>query len=86
MDIEHEIKLIKERNQFVEAEKAWETSLFRLISIAVLTYIIASIVMYLIGVQNFLVNAFIPTIGYILSAQSLPFLKRWWILKYYKSK
>ena len=86
MDIEQEIKLIKERNQFVEAEKAWEISVFRVASIVVLTYIVASLVMYEIGVQKFFLNALIPVIGYVLSAQSLPFLKRWWILKHYKSK
>ncbi len=84
MEIEKEIQLLKERNLRVEADKAWETSIFRMVSISVLTYIVALCVMYIISVSNFMLNAFIPVVGYILSAQSLPFLKKWWILKYYK--
>jgi len=48
-EIEEEIKGIKFRNKRVEAEKAWETSLFRISLIAVITYIAASIIFYLTG-------------------------------------
>jgi hypothetical protein len=37
-----------------------------------------------IGVKDFFLNALIPTIGYYLSTQSFPFLKRWWISKFFK--
>jgi hypothetical protein len=84
MDIEKEINLIKERNVKVEVDKAWETSIFRIFLISFVTYVIASFVMYFIGVSNFLLNALIPTIGYLLSAQSLPIVKRWWVNKYFK--
>ncbi|MSU54802.1 MAG: hypothetical protein EXS48_03170 [Candidatus Staskawiczbacteria bacterium] len=84
MDIENEINLIKERNQKVEADKAWETSAFRIASLVVMTYIVTSIVFYAIGVNNFLVSALIPTVGYYLSTLSIPFLKKWWIEKIYK--
>ena len=86
MEIEKEIILIKERNLKVEADKAWETSFFRIVSISIITYFIASIAMYFIGVKNFLFNALIPTIGYLLSAQSLPFIKKWWIREYLSKK
>lgn len=82
--LEQEIKTIKERNQKVEAGKAWEQSAFRLISIAFITYVIASFVLYFIQVPNFYLSALVPVIGYILSVQSLPFLKDWWIKKYLK--
>jgi hypothetical protein len=49
--IEQEISEIKERNRKVEADKAWETSVFRMVSILVLTYLIASWVMYIINVK-----------------------------------
>ena len=80
--LEQEIQLLRERNKRVEADKAWETSWFRIISIAVITYVVASLVMRIIGVKNALLNAFIPTIGYLLSTQSLPLIKKWWIKKF----
>lgn len=83
-EIKREINLIKERNKKVEADKAWETSKFRVLSITITTYIITVIVFYLIGVSNFLVNALIPTIGYYVSIQSLPFIKKFWAEKIYK--
>lgn len=80
--IQKEISLIKDRNNRVEVDKAWETSRVRAFSILFLTYICASIVMFFIGVNDYLVNALIPTLGFFLSIQSLPFVKRWWIKKY----
>lgn len=81
-NLEKEIEAIKERNLRVEAEKAWETSTFRVFSIAVITYITASAVLYLIGVKSYLFSALVPTVGYYLSTQSLPLLKRWWTNKF----
>ena len=80
-NIENQINFINERNKKVEADKAWETSNFRVFSICLITYIVASLVLCFIGNQNFLLNAFIPTIGYFLSTQSLPIIKNWWIEK-----
>ena len=81
-EIEKQLKVIQERNARVEADKAWETSAFRRITIALVTYVIASIVLYTIGVSNFYLSAIIPTIGYLLSTLSLPFIKKWWITKH----
>jgi hypothetical protein len=81
-----EIAAIKERNRRVEADKAWERSGFRILSIAAITYIIASVVMYAIGIANYLLSALIPTIGYFLSTQSLPVIKRWWIEHFFKAQ
>ena len=77
--IEQEISEIKERNRKVEADKAWETSVFRMVSILILTYLIASWVMYIINVKEYWLNALIPTLGYFLSTLSLPIVKRWWV-------
>ncbi len=82
MNVEQEIVLIKDRNQKVEAEKAWEVSLFRVTTVAVITYFVASVVMYVIRVEKYYLNALIPTVGYILSTQSLPLVKRAWIKRY----
>ncbi len=80
--LEKEIQAIKERNLKVQAGKAWEQSGVRLLSIAVMTYAIASVVLYFIGVPNFYLSALVPVVGYVLSVQSLPFLKDWWIRRY----
>ena len=77
--LEKELDLIKGRNQKVELEKAWEVSLIRKVAILVLTYLIASRVMYLIEVERFWLNAIIPTLGYFLSTLSVLFLKEKWI-------
>lgn len=83
-ELKKEIDLIKERNKKVEADKAWETSNSRVIFITASTYIITTIVFALIGVKNFFLSALIPTIGYYLSTQSLPLVKKFWVDKFYK--
>jgi hypothetical protein len=85
-DLQKEIEALKARNVRVEADKAWETSEFRITTLSVLIYIIAAIFMYMIGVNNYLLNALVPAIGYFLSMQSLPFIKKWWVKKYRNQK
>ena len=80
--LETELEVIKQRNLKVEADKAWEISIFRKITIAVITYIVASTVLYFIGVSNYLLSALIPTLGFLLSTLSLKFIKSWWVNKY----
>ena len=77
--LEEEIKIIKERNLRVEADKAWETSYFRVFLITAIIYVIAVKAMLFVGLNNPLKNALIPAIGYFISVQSLPFVKKWWI-------
>ncbi len=74
-----EIQALKQRNQRVEAEKAWETSLVRVGSIMLVTYIFAALLLWLIGASNYLLGAFVPVLGFLLSTLSLPPLKKWWI-------
>ena len=81
MDLEKEIKLIKERNSRVEADKAWETSLTRTILIATLTYITILIFFLFIGVQKPFLTALVPMIGFVLSLQTIPVVKKWWVKK-----
>lgn len=81
-NLENEIRLIKERNLRVEADKAWETSGFRIFSLCLITYIVAAVLLYVIGVPSFLLSALVPTAGFFLSVQSLPAIKRWWVKKY----
>lgn len=69
---------ITERNRRVEADKAWETSYTRILFLLGLTYVMTSIVFRFIDAPAPLLNAFIPTLGFWLSVQSLPLVKRWW--------
>lgn len=84
MDIEKEITFLKQRNERVEANKAWETSAFRTVIIALLIYVVVSVVFYVTNVSRPLISAIIPPIGYIFSMQSLPFVKHWWIKNIFK--
>lgn len=83
-EIKTEINLIKERNKRVEGDKAWEISKTRVLVVLGMTYIITAVVFYFIGVKNYLLNALIPSLGFFLSTQSLPFIKKWWLKKYIK--
>jgi len=82
-ELEIEIEEIKTRNKRVEKDKAWETSKIRILAILFLTYICTSIIFWFIAINKPFQNALIPTIAFVLSSQSLPFVKKIWI-KYYK--
>ncbi|MFA5876872.1 MAG: hypothetical protein WC880_00715 [Candidatus Paceibacterota bacterium] len=77
--LEREVQLIRERNSKVGAEKAWEVSWFRIFTITIITYIVACFILAVLGVRNFILNALLPAVGYFLSTQSLPLVKKWWI-------
>jgi hypothetical protein len=77
--LENTLREIQERNKRVEADKAWETSLTRRLSIAVITYLTACLFLLLIGVELPHVNALVPTGGYLLSTVSLPWIRRRWM-------
>ena len=64
--LESELTTIKLRNQQVEIDKAWETSLLRRTLVALITYLAATILLALIGNQNFIRNALVPVLGYNL--------------------
>lgn len=78
MNLEQEIQDIHSRNRCVEADKAWETSMVRRVTISALTYVFA--VIWLVSIHNdapFL-NAVIPAVGYFLSTLTLGIIKKWW--------
>lgn len=79
MDLEKEIKEIKERNKRVELDKKWETSWTRRICIMVLTYIIVVVYTSLIQkVSNIFFSSLVPVIGFTLSTLSLGFVRKVW--------
>ncbi len=84
-ELEKEIIKIKERNQRVESDKAWETSWSRKIVIAGVTYIAIALFFYITGFNNPWKGAVVPTVGFLLANMSIPFFKSLW-LKYIYSK
>ena len=79
-----EIQKIKERNKRVEADKAWETSIARRGLITIATYAIVVVFLFSIEAPNPWTNALVPTIGYIISTLSLPFIKKFWVKNIYR--
>lgn len=77
--IEERLNKIEERNKRVELDKAWETSFVRILFVSVITYIAAIFVLYSIGVSRPYLSALIPVLGFILSTQSIPIIKKYWI-------
>ncbi len=82
-NLEKEIEILKARNQRVEADKAWETSYFRVFLISAIIYVIAVKVFYFLGSEDPFLSAIVPALGYFISVQSLPFIKKWWIKNNY---
>ena len=78
-NIESRVKNIEDRNKRVELDKKWEKSFARIFSVSLITYFVAVLSFYVIKAPHPFFNAFIPTIGFILSTQSLPFIKRKWM-------
>lgn len=83
-ELEEEINRIKERNRRVETEKSWETSWTRRFMIAIFTYIVIAVFFLFAGTPNPLGNAVVPSIAFILSTLSTPFIKKWWLKDVHK--
>jgi len=84
--IESELEAIKIRNAKVEADKAWETSLFRKCLIAILTYVVVVLFFYFAGLPKPFINAIVPALGFVLSTLSISIFKNYWVRNFYKSK
>ena len=84
--LKQEIISIKNRNKKVETDKAWETSIFRKVLIAVLTYIIIVIFFFTAGLSTPFINAIVPTLGFMLSTLTIPIFKKFWVKYIYKKK
>lgn len=81
--MEAEITAIKIRNQRVEQDKAWETSLTRKIAIVLLTYAVVVLFFYTAGLPKPFINALVPVFGFVLSTLSVSYLKKKWLNKIY---
>ncbi len=83
-ELEKEIKQIKQRNKQVETDKAWETSISRKAILAIFTYLAIGLYLNAIAIQAPWLNAIVPTVGFLLSTLTLPYLKELWKKKIYK--
>ncbi len=84
--LKNEIREIKERNARVEADKAWETSLFRKILVAILTYIVIVLFFIVAELPKPFINPIVPTLGFLLSTLSISFFKTLWLKRSMKNK
>lgn len=80
-EIEIRISAIEQRNNKVSADKAWETSWTRRLTIMTLTYVV--VVCYLQFVVHIdpWINALVPVIGYFLSTLTIGAVKQAWTNK-----
>ncbi|HLC67018.1 MAG TPA: hypothetical protein VJK52_05255 [Candidatus Nanoarchaeia archaeon] len=74
------LRAIHERNRRVEADKAWEVSKTRRAIIALMTYFVVVLFLWLIHAPRPWLNALVPAFGYLLSTLTLPMMKKWWIV------
>lgn len=82
--LENEINAIKERNQRVEGDKAWELSWSRKIVVAGLTYFFVYLFFLLAKLPDPFFNSIIASSGFILSTLTVPFFKTLWMKYIYK--
>lgn len=77
-DLEKRISVIEQRNKLVEINKAWEVSKTRRFLLFIFTYFSIGIYMTFIHIDKPWLNAVIPSLGFMLSTLSLPFIKNIW--------
>lgn len=83
-NLEQRIEKIEARNKKVEADKAWEGSWSRKIVLIIFTYLAVGIYLNVIKVENPWINAIVPSLGFLLSTLTLPWIKNLWIKNIYR--
>ncbi len=84
MTLEERIEKIEWRNDKVELDKAWETSWTRKALLAIFTYLaIALYLKFIVRIDPW-INAIVPSVGFLLSTLTLPYLKKLWSKYIYK--
>lgn len=77
-NIEARIVAIEARNDKKDLDKAWERSWTRKLFIVMMTYIFASLYLYVIGARQPFLNAIVPASGFMLSHLSLKQVEDLW--------
>lgn len=83
-DLEKRVSKIEYRNSRVETDKAWQDSLFRRGLLLIFTYLALGFYMQAIDIEDPWLSAVIPSVGFLLSTLTLPFLKNLWIKYVFK--
>jgi hypothetical protein len=78
-NLEQKIQKIEERNEKVELDKAWETSLTRRVLLVVFTYLAMGVYMWAIKIENPWLNAVVPALAFMLSTLTIPIFKKIWL-------
>jgi len=82
--VKKEIESIKARNTRVEANKAWEASWTRRITVSLATYLVVCIFFFYLGSPRPFIDAIVPVLGFLFSTLSVDIIKSWWLEKQYK--
>lgn len=86
-NLEQKIQQIEQRNQRVEADKAWETSWTRRLLLALFTYLAISIYLWAIDLPRPWINAIVPAVAFMISTLTMPWFKKVWLSHFFpKSK
>ncbi len=72
------LEKIEQRNASVELNKSWETSSTRKFFVALFTYITIGVYFLVTHVDKPLINAIVPTLGFLLSTLSLSWVRQMW--------
>lgn len=73
------LEKLEARNKRVEADKAWETSWIRRLSIMLLTYLVVVCYLHFVVHIDPWINALVPVIGFFLSTLTMRAIKKYWI-------
>ncbi len=84
-NLEKRISRIEQRNQRVEADKAWEQSWLRCLLLTFFTYLAISVYMWAVELPHPWLNAIVPSVAFMISTLTMPFFKRVW-LKHFNKK
>lgn len=77
-ELEQRVIALEKRNEKVDLDKAWETSKTRKLFIALFTYFSIALYFVIIDVAMPFINAVVPTLGFLLSTLSLPYIRKIW--------
>lgn len=78
-NFEQRIQRIEARNEKVEADKAWETSVTRRALPMLFTYLAVGSYLWAIRVPKPWINAIVPAAGFMISTLTMPLFKRQWL-------
>jgi hypothetical protein len=78
-EIERRLSKIEARNRRVELDKTWETSWVRRFLILIFTYVLIGLYMNIVNIDRPWLNAFIPSLGFLLSTLTIGWLKTLWL-------